>query len=395
MIPITERPPKLAPAPRRLALFELGFRPFYLLAALFAAASVFAWVGTLHGMPWHGALSPLAWHQHEMLFGFALAVIAGFLLTAGRAWTGLATPVRWPLALLCVHWLAARVLLLTGPWLAAALVDASFPFVLAVVLANVLVRAHNRRNYFAVALLGALGLADVGFFLEQAGAIRTAGMSVMAGLYLVTTLVTVMGGRVVPAFTASALPQARVMRSPRLGIAALVLTLAAFIAALADLPAWYQVPLAGIAALAQVWQQARWVPLATLGRPILWIMHLSYAWIPVGLALLALSSLGWVSPSASAHAFGAGAVGGMIIAMITRTALGHTGRPLRVGAAETIAYLCIHCAALARVIASLVPGAAYMPFIGVAALLWSAGFLVYCAVYTPRLALPRVDGKPG
>jgi uncharacterized protein involved in response to NO len=308
MIPIGERPSKPAAAPRGFALFELGFRPFYLLAALLAAFSMLAWVGTLHGMPWRGTLPALAWHQHEMLFGFALAVIAGFLLTAGRAWTGLATPVRWPLALLAVHWIAARVLVLTGPFVAAAVVDASFAFVLAAVLGNVLWRSRNRRNYFAVALLCILGLADIGFFLEQAQVMRTAGLSATAALYLIVTLVVVMGGRVVPAFTANALPQARVARSPRLAWTALVLTLAAFVAVLADLPAWCQVPLALGAALTQAWQLARWDPLATRHAPLLWVMHLSYAWIPVGLALLGLSALGWVSPSAASMELVAGEI---------------------------------------------------------------------------------------
>jgi len=395
MIPISEPSVKPAPVARRFALFELGFRPFYLLAALFSAVSILAWIGALHGMPWHGPLSPLAWHQHEMLFGFALAVVAGFLLTAGRVWTGLPTPAHWPLGLLSAHWLLARVLLITGPGIAAAVVSAAFPFVLAAASGRVIVRAHNKRNYFAIALLCALGLADIGFFLEQYGIVPATGQSAMAALYLITVLVMVMAGRVVPAFTANALPRARVVRSAKLDLAALLLAIAAFIGALLDFPAWYLAPVAGVAAVLHAWRQARWAPLATLGRPILWILHLSHAWIPIGLALLALASLGWVSPAAATHAFGAGAVGGMIIGMITRTALGHTGRPLRVGASETAAYACVHAAALARVVSTLAPASAYEPLIGVAGLLWSAGFLIYCVVYAPRLSQPRIDGKPG
>ncbi len=394
MIQISE--PSAKPVAARFALFELGFRPFYLLAALSAALSMLVWVGVLHGLAWHAPFAAVAWHQHEMLYGFALAVISGFLLTAGRVWTGLATPVRWPLALLALHWLIARVLMLTGPVLAAAIVDSAFPFLVAIVFGRVLVRAGNRRNYFALALLAGFGLADIAFFLEQAGrAPWPQGSSFMAMLYLVITLVVVMAGRVVPAFTANALPKAGVVRMPKLDWAALVLTVAAFVAALLASPAWLVAPLAGVAALAHLWRQARWAPLATLPRPILWILHLSHLWIPTGLALLAASSLGWVPAAAYIHALGAGAIGGIIIGMITRTALGHTGRPLRVGAWETAAYLCVHGAALARVAAAMTPAAAYQPLVSLAGLLWAIAFLIYLAVYAPRLWLPRIDGKPG
>lgn len=377
-----------------MALFELGFRPFYLLASLFSALAILVWIGALHGMPWRAPIASIGWHQHEMLFGFALAVIAGFLLTAGRAWTGLATPVRWPLALLAAHWLAARVLMLTGPWTLTAVVDASFPFVLAAVLGRVLFGARNRRNYFAVALLVALGLADIGFYLEQAGVLQTPGKSSLTALYLITTLVVIMGGRVVPAFTANALPRAGVVRAPRLDAAALVLTLGAFIADITSLPPAVVAALAFGAALLHAIRVLRWAPLATLSEPLLWIMHLSYAWIPLGLALLAMGSLGWLPAGAATHAFGAGAVGGMIIAMLTRTALGHTGRPLRAGGPEIAAYLLVQAAVFVRVIGSLAPGA-YLAWIDAAGALWSAGFLVYAWTYAPRLWLPRVDGKPG
>ena len=146
----------------RTALFALGFRPFYLLAALFAAVAVPAWVADLAGYGWPTAyLEGLAWHQHEMVFGFALAVIAGFLLTAARVWSGRPTPSGLPLALLAAQWLAARVLMLTGPGWLGALVDVAFPFVLAAVLARVLFAARNRRNYFVPALLAEIGRAHV------------------------------------------------------------------------------------------------------------------------------------------------------------------------------------------------------------------------------------------
>jgi uncharacterized protein involved in response to NO len=383
-------------APRGFALFALGFRPFYLLAALFSAVAMLGWMAVLEGHGWAGAIAPLAWHQHEMVFGFALAVIVGFLLTAGRAWTGLPTPQGWRLGLLAALWLAARILVFTGPVSVAALADIAFPFVLAAVIGQVLLKARSRRNYFAIAVLAAFGIANIGFYLEQAGvAAMPPGTSVQAALYLVVFMVVMIGGRVVPAFTANALPGAGVVvRSPRLDWTALLFTLGAFVTAAANAPAWLVAPLAAIASLLHFARQARWAPLATLRRPILWILHLSHAWIPLGLALLALAALGWVPRAVPLHAFGAGAVGGMIIGMITRTALGHTARPLRAGWPEVTAYALVHLAAAARVLAGLLPEA-YSILVSTAAHLWALAFLVYFAAYLPRLIRPRPDGKPG
>jgi uncharacterized protein involved in response to NO len=218
---------------------------------------------------------------------------------------------------------------------------------------------------------------------------------VRAALWLVMMLVVVMAGRVVPAFTASALPQVKVLRRARLDNAAIVLTLAAFACDLLGVENRILAAVALAAAVLHLWRQAGWAPLATRGRPILWILHLSHAWIPAGLALLALGSLGVVPANAAIHAFGAGAIGGLIIGMITRTALGHTARPLAAGRAETASYLLVHAAAALRLLAVLAPGLGYVPLLGAAGVCWAAAFLIYFAVYLPRLAAPRLDGRPG
>jgi uncharacterized protein involved in response to NO len=388
MIRIEE--PVAPAAPRGFALFNLGFRPFYLLAALFGAAAVVAWVASIEGrIAPPGVHAGVAWHAHEMVFGFALAVIAGFLLTAGRVWTGLATPQGLPLALIALHWIGARIAMLAGPpWLAAA-VDGAFPFVLAAVMARVIVGARNARNYFVIALLLALGAADAAFHAGYGLA------AVRAALWLVAMLAVVMAGRVVPAFTASALPHVKVVRRPRLDAAAIALTLAAFAGDLLGVGRWIPAAVALAAAALHLWRQAGWTPFATLGRPILWILHLSHAWIPVGLTLLALGALGIVPPDAAIHAFGAGAIGGLIIGMITRTALGHTARPLAAGRAETASYVLVHAAAALRLLAALAPGLGYVPLLGASGVCWAAAFLLYFAVYLPRLTAPRLDGKPG
>lgn len=397
LIPISEPDSTSRKPPRGFALFALGFRPFYLLAALFSFVSMMAWMTFLEGVSWIGALTAPVWHQHEMVFGFSLAVVAGFLLTAGRVWTGLATPQGWPLALIAAHWLAARVLLFTGPPLIAAVVDLTFPFVVAAVMGRVIIASRSTRNYFAIGVLAALGLANLGFYLEQAaiGGLPE-GASVRAALLLIVFMVVMIGSRVVPSFTASALPQAGVrVASPRVDPAAIGFTLAAFAGAVVTAPAWFLAPVAAIASVLHFVRLWRWAPLATRHRPILWILHVSYAWIPVGLALLAAASLGWVSYSVAMHAFGAGAIGGMIIGMITRTALGHTGRPLKVGKIEIAAYVLVHLAALMRVLAGIVPAEAYMNLVWTSGHLWAIAFLLYFVLYLPRLIRPRIDGKPG
>jgi len=388
MIQIDE--PAAAQSPRGCALFNLGFRPFYLLAALFGAVAVVAWVASIEGrIAPPGVHAGAAWHAHEMVFGFALAVIAGFLLTAGRVWTGLRTPEGLPLALIVLHWIGARLAMLSGPAPLAAAVDGAFPFVLAAVMARVIVGSRNARNYFVIALLCALGVANAAFHAGYGLA------AVRAALWLVTALVVVMAGRVVPAFTASALPQAGVVRRPLLDNASIVLTVAAFACDLLGLDGWIVAALAFAAAASHLVRQAGWAPGATRGKPILWILHLSHAWIPLGFVLLALGALGVVAANAAIHAFGAGAVGGLIIGMITRTALGHTGRPLAAGRAEVASYVLVHLAAVLRVLAGLAPQLGYVPLLGAAGVCWSAAFVVYFATYLPRLAAPRVDGKPG
>jgi uncharacterized protein involved in response to NO len=380
----------------RTALLALGFRPFYLLAALFAAVAVPAWVADLAGYGWPaGYLGGLAWHQHEMVFGFALAVIAGFLLTAARVWTGRPTPSGVPLALLAAHWFAARVLMLTGPGWLAALVDGAFPFVLAAVLARPILAARNRRNYFVPLLLVALGLGNACFHLSSLGLIAApASLAAQGSLYLIVILLIVMAGRVVPSFTASALPQAKLRRSTVLDRAALALSVIALACALTELGGWLSAAPAFAAAALHAARQAGWAPLATRRRPILWILHLSHAWIPVGFVLLGLAAFGIVIGAAALHAFAVGAVSGTIVGMITRTALGHTGRPLAAGGAEILAYVLVLAAALLRLTAALILSA-YLPLVIASAALWSAAFLTYFVAYAPRLARPRLDGMPG
>ena len=387
-----------AASPQRLALFALGFRPFYLLAALLAALSVPVWVAQYVGvLPAHGPIAGLTWHMHEMVFGFAVAVITGFLFTAGRNWTNQPTPTGRTLAALAALWLAARVLTITGPSFAAAYVDFAFLPLVAWFLWRALKAANNTRNYFFVALLAALALFNMAFWFAAFGiAPFSTLVPVKAALYVIVLIVAIMGGRVIPMFTQNALPNARVRRNMTLDRWAIGLLAAALALDVLAAPGWLLAPLALAAAVSHAIRLALWDPVATRTRPIVWILHLSYAWIPLGLVLLAVAAL---TPSVhevyAVHSFAIGAVGGMIIGMITRTALGHTGRPLVAGLAETFAYGLVQAAAFTRVVVGLAVPAAYGHTLALSALFWSAGFAVYAIAYFPILTRPRADGRPG
>ena len=379
------------------ALFHLGFRPFYLLAGFFGLAAIPFWLTRYFGgLALPAAYAPMAWHAHEMVFGFAVAVITGFLFTAARNWTGLDTPTHAPLAMLAGLWLAGRALMLTGPTWLAAVVDLLFLPAVALALWIPLHRSGNRNQFF-VALLLVLAAANLAFHLAHAGVLGIPELvPVRCALYLVVLIVTIMGGRVIPSFTRNAIPGARSRTVRPLDLSAIGLAAAAFALLLSPLPG----ALGGAACLAAAALHAArlwsWDPWCTRGEPILWILHLSYAWIPVGLLLLGFNALGAPVPaSIGDHALSTGAVGGMIIGMITRTARGHTGLPLRVNAAEVAAYGLVHLAALARVLWPLVMPGAYATALRVGGALWSAAFLLYLLVYVPLLTAPRSDGRPG
>ncbi len=379
----------------RVPLFFLGFRPFYLLAALLAALSVPWWLLQYRLGLGGGVLPGMTWHGHEMLFGFAAAVIVGFLYTAARTWTGLPTPSGAALAALAALWVAGRILLLSGPgWLAAA-VDVAFLPAAAVGLWIPLQRARNR-NRFMVGLLLLLAACNLGFHLAVHGVLDLLpGTFTRAGLYMVVFLVALMAGRVVPSFTRNAVPVARIRTSPRLDRAAMVALAVVLVAYGAGLTGAGVGVLALVAAALHALRLWTWDPWCTRARPILWILHVSYSWIPAGLLLLAGAAFGHVPEAAALHAFGVGAVGGMIVGMITRTALGHTGRPLHAGPMETSAYVLVHAAALLRVVPLLIVPALYPSALVASGVLWSAGFAFYLARYAPLLTSARPDGKPG
>ncbi|WP_116140750.1 NnrS family protein [Trinickia diaoshuihuensis] len=381
-----------------LPLLRLGFRPFYLGGALFGVLAVALWLAALHGAAAAGqaALTGVAWHVHEMLFGFVGAIVVGFLLTAVRAWTARATPTGTSLAALWGLWAAGRVLVWTGPERVAALVDIAFLPVSAVVLLRVLIAAKNRHNIFLPVALGLYGLLNALFhWYAWQGRIDLALRVAYATTGLIIMFVSVITGRVVPMFTTNAIAGFTLKRWKFVDHGSTLAPLVTLIVDALGAPAMLVALCALATALLHAARIAGWRSWRVGARPILLILHIACLWIPIGFALLAGAALGLVSHSLAMHALTVGAMGGAIVAMITRTALGHTGRMLIAGPFEVAAYWLMIAAALVRVVGPMVSAGSYAASLDVAGALWCASLVVYLIRYVPYLSAPRIDGKPG
>jgi uncharacterized protein involved in response to NO len=387
------------PAPTaasRFALWELGFRPFYLLASVFSALSVLLWAAQFSGWLPSAYLQGPLWHGHEMLFGFTLAVVAGFLLTAVRAWTGQPTAVGAPLMALAALWVAGRILVMT-PWnTAAASVNAAFPLALAAAIAIPLLRARNARNYFFVGLLALMSVLVAALHLALLGmAALPPNIGLVLGLDVMLFIMAVMGGRVIPTFTNNGVPGAGATRRPRVEQLALGSVLVLFLADLFQLQPVIIAAIALIAAIAHGIRLFLWNSWRTRAAPLVWILHAAYAWIIVHLALRALSAMGWLGEPFAIHALTVGAIGGLTLGMMTRTARGHTARPLVADRYELTCFLLIQVAAVVRVFGGMVSSSLYLSSILASGVLWAAAFGLYAVRYWPVLSRPRLDGKPG
>jgi uncharacterized protein involved in response to NO len=396
-LPIFSEVKAASSLPKDWPLLRLGFRPFYIGGALIAALIVPLWVAMFLGqVQWTPAVPPLLWHAHEMLFGFAVAIIVGFLLTAGKAWTGLATPRGATLGALAALWLAARIASVTGPYAVYAVLDMALLPLVAGILVRLFLRAGNHRNLPMGLILTLLACANLGFHLAVMGVLNVAAVTPLyAGLALIVMIECVIAGRVIPAFTMAVTPGLKLSATAwieRLTLGATALGLALWVFAPSGVLGML---LLALASVLHVMRLAAWRPAVTVKRPILWILHAAYAWIPLGLGLLALAQIGLVPVSAGVHALAVGATGGLIIGMITRTARGHTGRPLKATSPEVLAYVLVMSAAVLRVLLPLVsPGLLVVSLIG-AAVAWSAAFAIYLWVFTPWLMQTRLDGKDG
>lgn len=377
-------------------VWGLGFRPFYLLAACFSALSLPLWIAQYLG--WFSAWPQVtaAWHMHEMIFGVVIAVIIGFLFTAGRNWTGLPTPTNLHLAGLACWWLIGRVAMLAAPPSLAALVDLSFLPLAAWPIYRVLKQSGNKRNMFLIMLLALLTVANAIFHAAVLNLITlNPALPIHAAILIVVIIESVIGARVIPMFTQNGVPGVIPVTYPWLNRSAITAIVIASLASISPLPSALIASLCGGAGCMVLARFALWQPHRTLGTPLVWILHLSYAWIPLGFFMLALSAIGLIPSSAAWHALTVGSMAGLILGMMTRTTLGHTGRLLKTGHAELAMYLLIQTGAVARVAASLSAPALYQASLIVAMLCWSGAFLLFVIAYGPYLLRARVDGREG
>jgi uncharacterized protein involved in response to NO len=382
-------------APPGLALFALGFRPFFLLASAFGALSVPLWAAQYSGWLPSAYLQGPLWHGHEMLFGYTLAVVAGFLLTAVRAWTGQPTLAGAPLMALAGLWLAGRILVLTPLTTLAAVVNGAFPLALAVAVAIPLLRARNARNFFFVGLLALMAVLAATLHLALQGYLAfPPKLTLQLALDVMLFIMAVMGGRVIPLFTNNGVPGAGATRHPVVEGLALGSVLVLFVGDLLQLQAPLLAAVALIAAGAHGARLALWRPWRTLGTPLVWILHAAYAWIVLHLALRALPAMAWLGDSSAVHALTVGAIGGLTLGMMVRTARGHTGRPLTADGYDLTCFLLIQAAAGFRVFGGTA-GVLHMTSIQVSGLLWAAAFGLYAVRYWSVLTRPRLDGKAG
>ena len=392
---------KPAAGPRGGVFFSMGFRPFFLSAALLAVLAIAIWVLALRGVtlvqPAHGMM---LWHIHEMVFGYGSAVLTGFLLTALPNWTG-RRPVSGPALIgLFALWLAGRVVMLVpvGPEAVAGVIEAAFLPVLALLAAREIVGGRNWRNLMVLGPVVVLAAANILFHVEAAWS-GTSEYGTRLGLAALALLVMLIGGRIVPAFSRNWLAQQGAARLPVMfarfdGICLIASALA--------LGLWVAMPFGpvtgaglGVVGVLHIVRLSRWAGLATRGNAILFVLHVAYGMIPASLLLLALAGMAEdpAMETAGLHLLGIGAIGGMTMSVMMRASIGHTGRALRADIWLKAALILLFGAAFVRVTAAFLPGSGWV--IDLAALLWIAAFLLFLGRIGPWLVSPRLSGNSG
>ena len=391
---------------KQFVLFACGFRPFFLLAGLDALINMVVWLAAfLHPSIWPAhAMPSMYWHAHEMLFGFATAAIAGFLLTAVPGWTGRKSYSGAPLISLIIVWLAGRIAMAPlglMPPIAAGAIDLAFFPALILVLAPPLVSTRKFRNLPFVGILAILFLANLCFHLGADGVLN-AGEQIGLGIAIdvVMILIVIIGGRIIPAFTKSGLARHGIsvqLRGDRwIEIFSIVSVIAVLLADLAMPLSAVNGAVALVAALAQTIRLAQWQGHRAARDPLIWVLHLGYAWLIVGLLLKGI----WLITAAPfaekwIHSLTVGAFTTMILAVMSRASLGQSGRALIASRPIAICFGLVTISAAIRVFAHVILPDSYNEIVTVSGLLWIATFAIFLWVFTPILTRPRTDGRPG
>ncbi|MEG3619188.1 NnrS family protein [Magnetovibrio sp. PR-2] len=396
-------PPKPA---GRFALFNYGFRPFFLLAGVFGALSVPVWVGLFAGhldYPLHAP--PSVWHGHEMIFGFTTAALAGFFLTVVPNWTKVKAQKGLILMVLSALWLVGRLAYWGQaqlPYAWVAVLDLLFLAMLLAVVIRPLIDPQHRRQFvfvpiLVVALAGNL-LTHLGVLGYEVFGLDLAQQGLMLGVDAMLVLITVMGGRVTPSFTSSYLghanPGVKVRQNPSVDRAVLWLTWGVLVVDQVLVQSPWAGGLTVVAAVAHMVRFAGWQGWRTLGNPILWVLHLGYVWLMASLIFMALADFGLIRMSDALHAFAIGAIGTFTLGIMTRASLGHTGRAVRAAPLTVLAYILVTLAGVLRV-GVMVFETHTLELVMASGVAWSLAFVCFLVVYVPILIRPRIDGRPG
>ena len=380
------------------AILQQGFRPFFLLAGIWASLAMALWMGRLAGLAvLPGAIDALAWHKHEMLFGFAAAAMAGFILTAIPNWTGRLPIGGWRLAALVGLWGLGRLAFLLsdvlGPW-AVAVLDLSFFFVLIVVIGRELIAGGNTRNLPVLGLIALFATGNLMVHLERLEIAATTDTGYRLSIFILAMLIALIAGRLIPSFTGNWLRQKGADSVPasmngvdRVALAALAVLVIAEVAA----PESRATAILAVATgVLHAWRVARWKGFKVMSEPLLWVLHLGYGWLAIGLVLIGLAALTDGLPeSAAFHALTTGAFGTMILAVAARASLGHTGRPLTAGVGLGVAFASVTVAAAARVAAPLL-GELADAALWLSGSAWILAWGLFAVLFFPVLAGPRV-----
>lgn len=378
------------------ALLSYGFRPFFLFGALWAALAVALWLPMLSGhLVLPTSFNPIEWHVHELIYGYVAAIVAGFLLTAVPNWTGRLPVVGMKLAMLFLVWLAGRIAILFSLWIGAALaavIDLAFLAALGIVIAREIIAGKNTRNLKVLAGVVLLLVGNAIFHFEAIAG-RGDGYGTRLGIAATILLIMLIGGRIIPSFTRNWLAR----RGPgRLPIAFNRLDIAVMAASGAALASWVIVPsarvtavLALVACVLNIVRMARWAGERTAAEPLVLVLHVAYAFVPLGFLLLGLGIVrpDLVAPSGALHGWTVGAIGVMTLAVMTRASLGHTGRPLAATRPIQLIYLAAVVAALARIVSAF--DVMREPMLHLSATAWVVAFGGFVIVYAPLLAWKR------
>jgi len=397
--------PTLNPQPtKKFALFELGFRPFFLLASVFSIIATLLWMASYtfgKSLPLSNYITPIAWHGHEMVFGYSVAIIAGFLLTAVRNWTGIPTIKGWTLASLALAWLLARVLPLAGlpllfEW--AALFDLAFLLGLIVAVIHPIAKVKQWRQLLIVSILVLILAADIVYYLGVLHIVNQ-GVSwgLFSGVYLIMALIFTLSRRVMPFFIERGVGyKVQIKNWSFIDSSSLLFLVALWLTDVFFKQALLTALLSAVLAVVHSVRLWGWHTNGIWKKPLLWVLFLGYSMFVLGFVLKAINFFNLYPTSIPLHAFTYGGIGMMSLGMISRISLGHTGRninePPKI---VTWVFLSLFVGALVRVILPILVPSAYLHIIGLAQLLWLIAFVLFISAYFMIFIKPRADGQPG